>query len=54
VSLAAAAACLYTMLGLPLHAWERFGVWLILGLVIYFAYGFRKSRFREQAPKPGA
>ena len=54
VSLAAAAACLYTMLGLPIHAWERFGVWLAIGLVIYFAYGFRRSRFRDVAPKPEA
>ena len=52
VSLAAAAACVYTMLGLPLHAWERFGVWLAIGLVIYFAYGFRRSRFRAVVPKP--
>jgi APA family basic amino acid/polyamine antiporter len=46
VSLAGAAACVYVMLGLPRHAWERFGIWLALGLVIYFAYGFSHSRLR--------
>ena len=29
------AACIYTMLGLPKAAWERFAVWLAVGLVIY-------------------
>ena len=37
--------------GLPLATWIRFGVWLVLGLVIYFAYGFRRSRL---AAKSGA
>jgi APA family basic amino acid/polyamine antiporter len=46
VALAGAAACVYVMLGLPRHAWERFGIWLALGLAIYFAYGFRNSRLR--------
>jgi APA family basic amino acid/polyamine antiporter len=37
-------SCLYLMLGLPATAWIRFGVWLILGLACYFAYGYRHSR----------
>jgi len=49
VSLLGAAACLYTMKGLPTTAWERFGIWLIAGLVIYFAYGYRRSRLRPGA-----
>ena len=44
VSLAGAAACVYVMIGLPAHAWERFALWLGLGLAIYFAYGRRRSR----------
>jgi APA family basic amino acid/polyamine antiporter len=48
VSLAGAAACFYVMLGLPSHAWQRFGVWLAVGLLIYFAYGYRNSRLREK------
>jgi APA family basic amino acid/polyamine antiporter len=47
VSLVGAAACVYVMAGLPRHAWERFAIWLGLGLVIYFAYGFRHSRLRR-------
>lgn len=51
-----ALACLYTMTGLPRTAWERFGIWLAIGLVVYFLYGYRRSllvardeRERDQA-----
>ncbi len=27
-----AAACLFIMVGLPTQAWERFGIWLVIGL----------------------
>jgi APA family basic amino acid/polyamine antiporter len=50
VSLAGAAACLFVMQGLPVHAWERFGLWLVVGLVLYFAYGYRHSVLRRGAP----
>jgi APA family basic amino acid/polyamine antiporter len=50
VALSGAAACLYVMLGLPLQAWERFGIWLLLGLAFYFLYGYRHSRLRGVAP----
>jgi APA family basic amino acid/polyamine antiporter len=29
--------------GLGPYTWIRFGVWLLIGLVIFFAYGYRKS-----------
>jgi APA family basic amino acid/polyamine antiporter len=37
------AACLYLMVQLPNVTWIRFGVWLVIGLVLYFAYGYRNS-----------
>ncbi len=37
-------SCVYLMMGLPGVTWVRFGVWLVIGMVIYFAYGYRKSR----------
>jgi len=43
VCLLSAGACLFIMKGLPNQAWERFGIWLGIGLVLYFAYGFRHS-----------
>jgi APA family basic amino acid/polyamine antiporter len=47
VATSGALACLYTMGGLPTHAWERFGIWLGLGLLLYVAYGYRHSRLRQ-------
>jgi APA family basic amino acid/polyamine antiporter len=42
-------SCLYLMAGLPWVTWMRFGLWLALGLVVYFLFGFRNSRLRERA-----
>lgn len=36
--------CFYLMLSLPVMTWIRFFVWIAVGVLIYFAYGFRKSR----------
>jgi basic amino acid/polyamine antiporter, APA family len=38
--------CIYLMLGLPMITWIRFGLWLIVGLFLYYAYGFTHSRLR--------
>jgi APA family basic amino acid/polyamine antiporter len=48
VCLLSAAACLFIMKGLPNQAWERFGIWLGIGLVLYFAYGFRHSGLHRE------
>src|SRR5262249_51715803 len=37
-------ACVYLMLGLPWITWKRFVYWLLAGMVVYFFYGFRRSR----------
>jgi len=47
VSVLSAAGCIFIMQGLPITAWERFGWWLLIGLVIYVFYGFRNSRLRQ-------
>lgn len=43
-----AAACVYTMAGLPARAWERFAMWLMAGLLFYVVYGFRHSRLHAE------
>ena len=37
------------MLGLPLDTWGRLAVWLVVGLVIYFTYGAKRSRVANYA-----
>jgi APA family basic amino acid/polyamine antiporter len=53
VSPLGAVACLYVMWWLPRTAWIRFGIWMLLGVAFYFAYGFRHSRLaRKSLPSP--
>ena len=42
-----AASAVLLMLGLPADTWIRFGVWLAIGLVIYFYYGRKHSRLAQ-------
>ncbi len=34
--------------GLPKEAWERFAIWLVIGLALYFVYGYRNSKLRKR------
>ncbi|HAM36429.1 MAG TPA: amino acid permease [Elusimicrobia bacterium] len=40
--------CLFLMGGLNYVTWLRFGVWLLLGLAIYFLYGAKRSALRAR------
>jgi len=37
-------SCLYMMSEIPLQNWIYFGIWLVLGLVIYFGYSRKNSK----------
>ncbi|MFN4151628.1 MAG: amino acid permease C-terminal domain-containing protein, partial [Candidatus Sericytochromatia bacterium] len=41
-------SCFYLMTTLGAANWERFLIWLALGLVIYFAYGNKHSRLAKE------
>ncbi|MDX6739714.1 amino acid permease [Actinocorallia sp. A-T 12471] len=46
-------ACVFVMLNLPAETWIRFIIWMLLGSVIYFAYGRRHSRLARSSSPDG-
>ncbi|TAJ16619.1 MAG: amino acid permease [Planctomycetota bacterium] len=46
-------SCLLLMFSLPHENWWRLGAWLGLGLLIYFAYGWRHSRLANKGGSGG-
>ena len=44
-------ACFYLMYQLPAITWIRFGIWLAIGLVFYFLYGYKHSVLRTGKPR---
>ncbi|HNQ08164.1 MAG TPA: amino acid permease [Tetrasphaera sp.] len=47
-----AAICAYLMLTLPVETWLRFLIWMGLGFIIYFLYGYKRSRLAgRQGPQ---
>lgn len=43
-------SCLYMMCELGISNWIGFGIWLAVGLVVYFAYGYRHSKLGNPQP----
>ncbi len=43
-------SCGLLMVYLPLVTWQRFGIWLAIGLGIYFSYSMRNSRLAKASP----
>lgn len=40
-------SCLYMMCELGISNWIGFGIWLAIGLVVYFAYGYKHSKLAQ-------
>jgi APA family basic amino acid/polyamine antiporter len=45
-------ACVFLMLNLGTLTWWRFLLWMALGLVVYFLYGYRNSRLAPDSVEP--
>ncbi len=41
-------SCLYMMCELGISNWVGFGIWLVVGLIVYFAYGYKHSKLGQQ------
>lgn len=48
IAVLAVLSCSYVMYNLSAMTWERFFIWSILGIVLYFAYGYRHSTLAEK------
>ena len=44
IPLLGVSSCLYLLTGMTLANWLWFGAWLGLGLIVYFLYGYKKSK----------
>jgi hypothetical protein len=41
-------SCGYLMTELGITNWMRFGIWMLVGLAIYFLYGYRHSKLHKR------
>lgn len=46
------ASCSYLITELGITNWIRFGVWLVIGIFVYFLYGVKHSKLREKTEQP--
>jgi amino acid transporter len=41
-------SCFYMMTELNISNWIGFGIWMLIGLVVYFTYGIKNSRLKQE------
>ena len=41
-------SCCYLLTGMAVSNWMWFGIWLMIGLGCYFAYGYRNSKLARE------
>ena len=42
-------SCCYLLTGMAVSNWMWFGVWLVIGLIFYFIYGYKNSKLNLKA-----
>jgi APA family basic amino acid/polyamine antiporter len=47
-----ALSAIVLMCGLPLDTWLRLGIWLVIGMAVYWFYGMRHSRVQHTSANP--
>jgi basic amino acid/polyamine antiporter, APA family len=52
VPMLGAGSCIFLMFYLPPASWWRFLGWLVLGMAVYFAYGYQNSRVGQESGRP--
>jgi basic amino acid/polyamine antiporter, APA family len=52
VPMLGAASCIFLMVYLPPSSWWRFIGWLVLGMAVYFFYGYNHSTVGREAGRP--
>jgi APA family basic amino acid/polyamine antiporter len=40
-------SCCYLLTGMAVSNWQWFGMWLLIGLVFYFLYGYKNSKLNN-------
>ena len=48
IPLLGVSSCMYLLTGMTLANWLWFGGWLSIGLIVYFLYGYRKSKLATE------
>lgn len=43
--------CVLLMAGLPIESWERLGIWMVIGVILYFIYGKKNSVIGKERRK---
>ncbi|MGJ1203786.1 amino acid permease [Sphingobacterium lactis] len=46
--------CIAMMASLPLVSWERLGIWMAIGVAVYFLYGHKHSKLRKERESSGS
>jgi amino acid transporter len=40
-------SCCYLLTGMAVSNWQWFGIWLVIGLIVYFLYGYKNSKLNR-------